>query len=331
MPRVVTFGEVMLRLTPPGNLRIPQTETLEMSFGGAEVNVAVALAQLGTEAAFVTRLPANEIARACLGRIRAAGVDVSGIQFGGDRIGTYFVERGGGARPAAVIYDRKHSAIATADPASFDWEMLLRGASLLHISGITPALSDSAARAARIAFATARTLGIPCSMDVNYRGKLWSESEAGEILRPFLDQLDWCICNENHARRLFGIDAEATDGAVAAELGDRHPNLSRIAITRRRTVDPDHDRWGATLWGRTGSLVSSRTHEIRMVDRVGGGDSFAAGLIHGLLGGWDDQRAVDFGAAALALKHTIPGDFACFRADEVEAFRNVHGGNAVQR
>jgi len=330
MQRVVTFGEVMLRLTPPGNLRFGQADHLEMSFGGAEVNVAVALAQLGTPSAFVTTLPDNDIAGSCLSRIRACGVDVSRILTRGERMGTYFVERGGGARPAAVTYDRKHSAVATADPASYDWDSLLKGASVLHISGITPALSARTVDAAWEAFRVARTRGVLCSMDVNYRAKLWSPADAGATLVPFLDQLDWCICNENHARLLFGLDGTLSDRQLADELGRRHPKLLRIAITRRRTVDPDHDQWGATLWSPD-SCVESPIHRIRMVDRVGGGDSFAAGLIHALLEGRSDQDAVDFGAAALALKHTIVGDFACFRSSEVDALCNSAGGISVQR
>lgn len=329
MKRVVAFGEVMLRLSPPGPLRFAQTDTLEMTFGGAEVNVAVALAQLGWPAAFVTRLPENEIARACLSRIRAAGVDVGGVLRGGERIGAYYVERGGGARSASVTYDRKGSAIATLDPDSLDWNTLLAGAGALHISGITPALSAEAARAARDGMEAARRLGVAVSMDVNYRAKLWSEADAGRALAPYLDLLDWCVCNETHARRLFGIDAD-TDAGIADAFAARHPNLKAVAVTRRRTRDSLHDHWGATLRTPDG-VWASPTHEIAMVERVGGGDSFAAGLLYGLLSGWAPRDAVEFGAAALALKHTIVGDFASFTRAEVDAFRASGGSGAVQR
>ncbi len=330
MGTVVTFGEVMLRLTPPGSLRIGQTDLLEMSFGGAEVNVAVALAQLGTPSAFVTTLPDNDIARACIARIRAAGVDTCGIRFGDGRMGSYFVERGGGARPASVTYDRSYSAIATAGPAVHGWPELLRDASVLHISGITPALSNYACDAAHRAFETAAELGVVRCMDVNYRAKLWDTHKAGETLAPILDKLDWLICNENHARMLFGVPGDLEDEDIARTLAQRHPNLRKVAITRRRGVDTDHDRWGATLLA-DGACVRSTVRTIKMVDRVGGGDSFAAGLIHALLHGQSNQDAVDFGAAALALKHTIVGDFANFRATEVEAMRNADTGIAVQR
>jgi len=300
-----------------------------MSFGGAEVNVAVALAQLGTAASFVTRLPDNEISKACLQRIRGAGVAVDGVLFGGHRMGTYFVERGGGGRPASVLYDRKDSAIATIEPDALDWDAILRGACWFHVSGITPALSDRAAQAAMEGCRAARRLGVPASLDVNFRAKLWDAERAGSALAPFLDEIDTCICNETHARLLFGA-AGADDGETADVLARRHPNLRRIAITRRRTVDPAHDRWSATLRTDAGTH-SSPEHLIAMVERVGGGDSFTAGLIHAVLRGRSDAEAVAFGAAALALKHTIVGDFASFSEREVDAYLATGGTGAVQR
>ncbi|MFM7320754.1 MAG: sugar kinase [Armatimonadota bacterium] len=329
MKTVVAFGEVMLRLSPPGALRFPQTDLLEMSFGGAEVNVAVALAQLGTPASFVTRLPDHEVAKACLQRVRAAGVSVDRVLRGGHRMGTYFVERGGGARSAAVTYDRRDSAIATIDPAELDWNAILADAAWLHLSGITPALSAAAAKAAFDGCVAARSLGVPTSLDVNFRATLWSAEAAGKKLSPFLDVIDPCICNETHARLLFGVDG-ADDAAAADILALRHGNLSRIAVTRRRTVDALRDRWRATLRTPAGTFASTE-HEITMVERVGGGDSFSAGLIHAVLSGRSDADAVEFGAAALAYKHTIGGDFASFSENEVDAFRASGGGGVVQR
>ena len=326
---VVAFGEVMLRLSPQGALRFPQSDLLEMSFGGAEVNVAVALAQLGTPASFVTRLPDHEVAKACIQKIRAAGVATDRVLFGGHRMGTYFVERGGGARAASVLYDRKDSAIATVDPAELDWDVLLADAAWFHVSGITPALSASAARAAMDACVAARRLGVPASMDINFRAKLWSAEEAGRGLAPFLDVIDTCICNETHARMLFAVSGD-DDAETAHLLANRHPTLRRIAITRRRTVDSTRDRWRATLRTAEG-VFHSPEHEIAMVERVGGGDSFSAGLIHALLSGRPQEDAVSFGAAALALKHTIVGDFASFSERDVLTFQASGGSSAVQR
>lgn len=326
--RVVAFGEVMLRLSPPGYRRLTQATTLEMHFGGAEANVAVALAQLGVGAAYVTRLPAgNELAEACLAQMRGFGVDVSGVVFGGSRMGLYFVEHGAGLRPASVLYDRAHSALAEIDPAELDWDALLNGAEALHVTGITPAVSEGAARATLDGVRAAREKGLLVTCDLNYRAKLWSAEAAGRTMTEIIPYVDTFSVGAGEAAALFGItveagsdDPRARHAALARALIRRFPNLKRVAATMRDGDSPSRDAWAGLLYlAEDDAAYVSRRYEFEIVDRLGGGDAFTAGLLYGMLDLWEPQATIDFAAAAGALKHSVPGDFHSVRLSEVEA------------
>jgi 2-dehydro-3-deoxygluconokinase len=338
MERVVTFGEVMLRLAPPGYLRLLQATTLEMTFGGAEVNVAVALAQLGLNAAFITRLPKNDVAQRFINEIRGYGVDTSQILRGGERIGVYFVEKGASQRASTVLYDRAHSAIAEINPAELDWETILEGAKAFHFTGITPALSENCATAVLEACQKAKAKGITVSCDLNYRKKLWDRKKAEQVMGELLPLVDVCIANEEDAETVFGIKAEGSDltggvidharyEEVAKKLVARFPNLTGVAITLRESFSASRNGWSG-MYYTEGTPYFSRRYEIDIVDRVGGGDSFAAGLLYGLLTGKNAQDTVEFAVAASCLKHSIQGDFNMVSLGEVEA---LVGGDASGR
>jgi 2-dehydro-3-deoxygluconokinase len=333
MPDVVTFGELMLRLSPPGRQRFAQAAHFEINFGGAEANVAVMLAQLGASAAFVTKLPDNDLAQRAINELRGLGVGVSGIVRGGERMGVYFLEHGASQRGGKVIYDRAHSAIAGSLPAEFDWPRLLDGAKWLHWSGITPALSPAAAAIASEASMVAKRHGLTVSFDLNYRAKLWSCAAAGQALAPLMEQVDLCITSVEEACAVFGF---TLDPATASREEDAARRLSErfgfksVALTMRAADSADATAWGAMLL--TGKKAYfSRRHEIAIVDRVGAGDSFSGALIFALRRGDDPQRAIDFAVAASTLKHTLPGDYALISLDEVEALAAGSGGGRVQR
>jgi Sugar kinases, ribokinase family len=339
--KVVTFGEVMLRLSPPGHLRLLQTVSLDMTFGGAEVNVAVSLAMLGMDAAFVTRLPKNDVAQACVNQIRGLGVDTSKILRGGDRMGVYFVEKGAAQRASTVLYDRAHSAIAEIDPAELDWDAIFEGAKAFHFTGITPALSDSAAQAAREGAQRAKARGLMVSCDLNYRKKLWSQEKAGRVMGEILPFVDLCIANEEDAETVFGIKAEGSDLTggvidhgryedVAKKLIERFPNLKGVAVTLRESFSASRNGWSGMLYW-DGQAHFSRRYEIDVVDRVGGGDSFGAGLIYSLVKGKAPQEAIEFAVAASCLKHSIPGDYNYIRLNEVETLLAGDASGRVQR
>ena len=341
MKRVVTFGEVMLRLSPPGYLRLTQTGSLDMTFGGAEINVAVSLAQLGLDAAFVTRLPKNDLAQAFIHQIRGLGVDTSQILRGGDRLGIYFVEKGASQRASTVLYDRSHSAIAEIDPKDLDWNEILGGASAFHTTGITPALSDSAAQAALDGVKAARARGLTVTCDLNFRKKLWSGEKAGQVMGEIVKYVDYCIANEEDAETVFGIKAansDLTGGTlshdgyidVAKQLVARFPNLKGVAITLRESFSASRNGWSGMLYAE-GKASFSKHYEIDIVDRVGGGDSFAAGLIYGLLAGKAAQESIEFAVAASCLKHSIVGDFSYVKLSEVETLLMGDGSGRVQR
>ncbi len=333
MPHVVSFGELMLRLTPPGHLRFGQTPHFEITFGGAEANVAVMLAQLGGSAEFVTRLPDNEIAQRAIDELRGLGVGVGKIVRGGDRIGVYFLEQGASQRPGKVIYDRAHSAIAEVAPGDFDWSRIFAGAQWFHWSGITPALSSAAAQATADALAAARAAGLRISFDLNYRAKLWRDpQQAGEVLAPLMTGVEVCVTSVEEARTVFGIavtDAPDREEQTAAALGAKF-GFHTVALTQRQGATADTTSWGATLF-TSGQVCVSPRHEITNVDRVGAGDSFTGALIFALLRGDAPQKAVDFAVAASTLKHTIPGDYARLTLAEVEALAAGAGGGRVQR
>ena len=328
MSRVVTFGEIMLRLSTPGHQRFAQAAHFDLHPGGAEANVAVALAQLGGAAEFVTRLPKHELAQRCLAELRRYGVSVEHAAIGGERLGVYFVEHGASQRPSRIIYDRAHSALAEADPGDFLWSKILAGANWFHWSGITPALSASAAAITAEACATAKRLGITVSFDVNYRAKLWTPEEAGAVLAPLMSSVDVCVCGLGDAQSVFGL-AAADEESAAAALRERF-GFRMILMPQRQSESASRTSWGATLYAE-GRPFASRRHEIEIVDRLGAGDALTAGLIFSLAHGDSPQIAVDFAVAASALKHTIPGDFNLVTLAEVEALAAGGDGGRVQR
>jgi 2-dehydro-3-deoxygluconokinase len=339
MAKIVAFGEIMLRLSPPGHLRFSQSPVLEQAFGGGEANVAVSLAGFGHQAAFVTRLPKNDIAENAIRQLRGHGVDTSAILRGGERMGIYFLEAGAAQRASHVVYDRAHSAIAEIDPAELDWPRLLAGADWFHFTGITPALSEGAARAAEEGATCARRLGIPVSFDVNYRRKLWSLERAREVMVRLAAHVDYLIGGVEDAENIYGVEVGlAASGrpdlalypGVAERLVQKF-GFQGVALTRRESHSASHNGWSA-FYATGGKGYFGRAYEIHpIVDRVGGGDSFSAGLIHGLATGRDPQAALDFAVAASCLKHSIAGDFNLVSVAEVEALVGGDGSGRVQR
>ena len=343
MPRVITFGEIMLRLSTPGYLRFGQARQFDATFGGGEANVAVSLANYGIDAAFVTRLPDNDIAKACIKDLRSYGVDTSKIVFGGDRVGIYFLETGAVARPSKVVYDRAGSAIATIQPGMIDWKKVFEGADWFHWTGITPALSQGAADVCLEAIKAANALGVTVSCDLNYRKNLWKYGKtAGEVMPSLVEGCDVILGNEEDADKVFGIkpegfDVTATGGAidqgrfrsVGEQLMKRFPRAKKVIITLRGSINANHNTWGGVLWDGKTLYESPRYDITHIVDRVGGGDSFMGGLIYGLLSyPGDDQKALNFAVAASCLKHTIFGDYNQVTVAEVE---NLMKGDASGR
>ncbi len=336
----------MLRLYTPGYLRFGQARSFEATFGGGEANVAVSLANYGVDAAFVTRLPDNDIARACLRDLRSYGVDTSGIVFGGDRLGIYFLETGAVARPSKVVYDRAGSSIATIQPGTIAWEKVFEGADWFHWTGITPALSQGAADVCLEAVRAARRLGLTVSCDLNFRKKLWQYGKsAGEVMPALVEGCDVILGNEEDAEKVFGIkpegfDAAATGGeidqrrfrSVGEQLMARFPRAKKVIITLRGSINANHNTWGGVLWDGSRLYESPRYDITHIVDRVGGGDSFMGGLIYGLLT-WpgDDQRALDFATAASCIKHTIFGDYNQITVAEVEDLMKGDASGRVSR
>lgn len=340
MSTVVTFGEVMLRLATPGKLRFAQTNHLEMTFGGGEANVAMSLAQFGISSAFVTRLPKNDIAQAGINQLRGLGVNTEHILRGGERIGIYFLESGASQRASAVTYDRANSSISTIDPASLNWAEIFKGAEWFHFTGITPALSDSSAQAALEAAKAAKAAGLSVSCDLNFRKKLWSPAKAQEVMTKIAPHVDYCIANEEDAEKVFGIKADATEVTsgkidhgnyvqVAKKLTDKF-GFKGVAITLRESFSASRNGWSA-LYYAGGKDHFSRRYDIDIVDRVGGGDSFAAGLIYALVRKQGPQEAVEFAVAASCLKHSIVGDYNFTKLEEVEALLAGDGSGRVQR
>ena len=342
MTRVVTFGEVMLRLKSPAFERLMQSPLLEATFGGAEANVAVSLAQFGLDAAFVTALPNNPLGDSAIQSVRGFGVDTSFVRRAGERLGIYFLETGANQRPSRVTYDRSGSSIATAKPGDFDWPGIFGNASWFHVSGVTPAISQSAADLVLEAIRAARGLGVTVSCDYNYRKNLWKYGRtAPEVMREIVSNVNVGIANEEDCEKALGIEAAADVETgqldreryrrVAESVFDAFPNLEKQVITLRESHSADYNGWSAVLYnGR--ELLSSRSYEITdIVDRVGGGDSFAAGLIYGLITYGDDQRALEFATAASCLKHSIPGDFNRVSVAEVEALMKGEASGRVQR
>jgi 2-dehydro-3-deoxygluconokinase len=345
--RIISFGEVMLRLKSPGYERLLQSPLLEATFGGGEANVAVSLAQLGLDSAFVTVLPSNSIGEACIGFLRSKGVDTSMILRRGTRMGLYFIEAGADQRPSKVIYDRAHSAIVETSTDALDWNRLLEGAAWLHVSGITPALSANTAEMALAAMETAKKKGLTVSCDYNYRKSLWKYGKkATEIMPDLVRWADVGIANEEDCQLALGIDVEAPGGAHGLENGLKDPtkykllcekvlaafpNLKVQAITLRESFSADHNGWSACLHNRKEFLVSKHYDVSDIVDRVGTGDAFAAGLIYGLHGEMSDCDALEFAVAASCLKHSIPGDMNYCSVDEVKQLLDGGGSGRIQR
>jgi 2-dehydro-3-deoxygluconokinase len=340
---IVTFGEVMLRLSPPGFLRIPQANSFDVSFGGAEANVAVSAARFGLPVEFVTRLPENDLAEACIASLRGAGVGTRHIQRGGERLGIYFMETGAAQRGSKVVYDRSHSSMSTIQPGTVDWAQVFNGASWFHTTGITPAISQSAAETALEAVKAAHEMGVPVSIDMNYRKNLWKwGKKASEVMPQLFQFCDVAVGNEEDAQDVFGIKAPDTDitaGKVSSEsyryvsekLAERFPNLKTVAFTLRGSLSATHNTWSGVLWDQ-GAFYDTRTYDIEyIVDRVGGGDSFTAGLIYGMLRYADRQSTLDFAVAASCLKHSILGDFNQVSVAEVEKLMKGDASGRVAR
>ncbi|MBN1261019.1 MAG: sugar kinase [Anaerolineae bacterium] len=347
--RVVTFGEIMLRLSPPGQLRFAQARSFDALYGGGEANVAVSLAMLGLDAAFVSRVPDHPIGEACIQSLRRYGVDTRAILRGGDRLGIYFLEHGAAQRGSYVIYDRAGSAFSQIRPGMVNWDAIFQGVDWFHWTGITPAVSESAAKTCLEGLQAAyrsKSAGLTISCDLNYRAKLWKWGQpAGQVMSELVDLCDVVIGNEEDAARIFGIHAPGADVTsgrleacqyreVCAALATRFPNLKTgaIAITLRGSRSASHNTWSAVLW-KAGELFTAPAYDmLPIVDRVGGGDSFAAGLIYGLTQfSADPQRALNFAVAASALKHTIFGDFNLVTAEEVEKLAEGDRSGRVSR
>ena len=340
MKQVVTFGEIMLRLSPTGYYRFFQNGSFEATFGGAEANVAVSLAQLGEDACFVTRLPDHAIGQAAVDALRAIGVDTSKIVRGGERVGIYFVEKGAGERGSVCIYDRAHSAISEAAADDFNWDRIFDGADWFHFTGITPALGGALPELCETACQKAKAYGLKISCDLNYRSKLWTRAQAGAVMDRLCRYVDVLIANEEDAWDVFGIAAEDSDvtGAqlnregyksVAKQLLERF-GTQMVAITLRTSLSASDNLWQGMLYdGKHYAL--SRQHNVRIVDRLGGGDSFGAGLIYALRNGMELQDAAEFAASASALAQTIEGDFSRVRLDEVLRLMKGDASGRVRR
>ncbi len=340
--RVVTFGEVMLRLRSPELEKLFQSPNLEATFGGAEANVAVSLAQFGLGVSFVSALPANPIADACIAELRSFGVDTSRVVRQGERIGIYFLESGANQRPSKVTYDRAASSIAAAGRGDFDWNQIFDGAAWFHVSGVTPAISESAADLTLQAVSVARERGLTVSCDYNYRKNLWRWGKsAPDGMREIVRLAHVGIANEEDCQKALGIDVDVdmssgsldTDRyrVLAERVLEEFPNLEKQVITLRESHSANHNGWSAVLHDRTRFHASSKYDIASIVDRVGAGDSFAAGLIYGLVTYRDDLRALEFATAASCLKHSIPGDFNRVGVGDVENLIRGDGSGRVQR
>lgn len=340
MAKVVTFGEIMLKFSPLNYQRICQASVMNVEYAGAEANVAVSLSNYGIDTAFVSKLPENELGDSALNRLRQFGINVQNVVRGGERIGIYFSEKGASQRPSKVIYDRKNSAISNADNTDFNWDAIFADTEWFHFTGITPALSDSLAVICLDACRAAKAKGITISCDLNYRKKLWSKDKAKEVMTEICKYVDVCIANEEDAADVFGIKAKHGDvnsgkideqsyASVARQLQQQF-GFKYVAITLRESISASDNNWSAILYdGQT--IYNSRKYAIHLVDRIGGGDSFGAGLIYGLMELNDAQQALEFAVAASCLKQTIEGDFNIVKVDEVLQLMKGCGSGRIQR
>jgi 2-dehydro-3-deoxygluconokinase len=340
--KVVTFGELMLRLSPPGFERLLQSPVLQATFGGGEANVAVSLAQFGLDSHYVTRLPSNAIGDAALRALRVEGVKTDYIARGGDRLGIYFTETGASQRASTVLYDRARSAISEMPADAIAWDRVMEGAAWFHVTGITPALGEKGTAATKAAVTAAKRAGARISVDLNFRKKLWTEAQAQATMRPLMRDVDVVIANEEDLQTVLGVHVEGADvtsGTLdvkgfrdAAERVTRDFGPPVVAITLRESVSASDNGWSAVLWdGPTQTLHQSQRYVVRLVDRIGGGDSFAAGLIYGLVTSRPHEDALRFAVAASALKQTIPGDFNRVSVPEVDTLAKGDASGRVQR
>lgn len=338
--KVITFGEIMLRLAPHGYYRFTQANDFEATFGGGEANVALSLANYGIDAAFVSKLPTHDIGQCAINDLRTYGVDTSLIVRGGERVGIYYLEKGASQRASSVIYDRAHSSISEADTHDFNWNSIFEGADWFHFTGITPALSDSVAAITMEACKVAKEKGLMISCDLNFRKKLWTSEKAGKIMGELMQYVDVCIANEEDAEKVFGIKADNTDITcgqlnhegyidVAKQLTARF-GYKAVAITLRESISASDNNWAAMLYTEEQAYFSKK-YPVHIVDRVGGGDSFGGGLIYAMLMKKEPQAAIEFAAAASCLKHSIEGDYNRVSVQEVENLVNGDGSGRVQR
>lgn len=343
MAKVVTMGEIMLRLSTPGNQLFIQSDLFDVCYGGGEANVAVSLANYGHEASFVTKVPKNEIGACAIAALAKHGVDTSCIAYGGERLGIYFLETGAAMRASKVVYDRAHSAVSTAVVSDFDFDQIFSGADWFHFTGITPAVSDQASEVTEAALKAAKAKNITVSVDLNFRKKLWSSEKAQKIMSNLMQYVDVCIGNEEDAEKVLGFKPGNTDVTsgdlelagyedIFKQMVDKF-NFKYVVSSLRESYSASDNGWSACIYhGQTKEFYHSRKYRISpIVDRVGGGDSFAAGVICGLLDGKDFKSALEFGVAASALKHTIPGDFNLVSRAEVEALCAGDASGRVQR
>lgn len=340
MSKIITLGEIMLRLSPAGFKRFVQADSFDVIWGGGEANVAVSCANYGHEACFVTKLPDHEIGQAAVNALRRYGVNTVYIARGGDRVGIYYCETGASMRPSKVIYDRAHSAIAEADPEDFDFDAIMKDADWFHWSGITPAISDKAAELTRLACEAAKRHNVTVSVDLNFRKKLWTSSKAQAVMRPLMKYVDVCIGNEEDAELCLGFkpesdveggvtDAEGYKGIFEAMM--KQFGFKYVVSTLRESFSATHNGWKAMIFNGKDFYISRRYDINPIIDRVGGGDSFSGGLIHGLLTMSTQDEALEFAVAASALKHTVPGDFNHVSVSEVEALAGGNSSGRVQR
>lgn len=341
MGKIVTFGEIMLRLAPNGFYRFFQNDQMQATFGGAEANVAVSLANFGEETEFVSKVPEHAIGQAAINSLRYFGVGTSFIKRGGERLGIYYLEKGANQRGSVCIYDRKHSSISEAVLSDFDWKQIFKGAEWFHFSGITPALSEKMFDVCLEACKKAKELGVKVSCDLNYRGKLWSKEAANKAMSILAPYFDVCIANEEDASDVFGIkakDTEITNGKlnkdgykdVAKQLRDRF-GFKYVAITLRTSISATVNNWAALLYDGGNYYFSKEYHIDSIVDRVGGGDSFGAGLIYSLKNGFNPQHSIEFAVAASALKHSVECDFNRVSVDEINKLIGGNGSGRIQR